>query len=304
MKSCILLIIVIAFSFIFNKSNCQSNNPLTKQVVRLGALSNIIDGVDIKDAEAAFKIWTDSFLKRLRNKKIYDFDFEGKIYSDLKTLKADVDNKSINFFNVSTIEYFSLIDRAKFIPFLSGTNHSSENFDIYLLITNNYNSINELKDLKNITVSVPKSIEHSIGDYWLRTVLREDLGKDKFKSLSIVTSKQKDSEAMLSVFFGKTDYVLITESSFDLGCELNPTLKSKIKILKRSGNLLNGVFAYRVGTDLTTVKSIADVAIDIHKDVEGRQILNLFKIQKIIRVSEKDIIESEAIINRYNKYFK
>lgn len=304
MKNCILLIIVIAFAFSFNESFCQSNNTLKKQVVRLGALSNIIDGVDIKDAEAAFKIWTDSFLKRLRNKKIYDFDFEGEIYSDLKTLKADIDNRSINFFNVSTVEYFSLIDRAKFIPFLSGTNHSPENFDIYLLITNNTNNINELKDLKNITVSVPKSIEHSIGDYWLRTVLREDLGKDKFKSLSFLTSKQKDSEAMLSVFFGKTDYVLITESSFDLGCELNPTLKSKIKILKRSGNLLNGVFAYRVGTDPTTVKSIADVAIDIHKDVEGKQILNLFKIQKIIRVSEKDIIESEAIINKYNKYFK
>ncbi len=304
MKNCILLIIVIAFAFSFNESFCQSNNTLKKQVVRLGALSNIIDGVDIKDAEAAFKIWTDSFLKRLRNKKIYDFDFEGKIYSDLKTLKADIDNRSINFFNVSTVEYFSLIDRAKFIPFLSGTNHSSENFDVYLLITNNNNNIKELKDLKNITISVPKSIEHSIGDYWLRTVLREDLGKDKFKSLSFLTSKQKDSEAMLSVFFGKTDYVLITESSFDLGCELNPTLKSKIKILKRSGNLLNGVFAYRVGTDPTTVKSIADVAIDIHKDVEGKQILNLFKIQKIIRVSEKDIIESEAIINKYNKYFK
>ena len=304
MKNCIFLIIVIAFAFSFNESFCQSNNTPKKQIVRLGALSNIIDGVDVKDAEAAFKIWTDSFLKRLRNKKIYDFDFEGKIYSDLKTLKADVDSKSINFFNVSTVEYLSLIDRAKFIPFLSGTNHSSENFDIYLLITNNNNNINELKDLKNITVSVPKSIEYSIGDYWLRTVLREDLGKDKFKSLSFLTSKQKDSEAMLSVFFGKTDYVLITESSFDLGCELNPTLKSKIKILKRSGNLLNGVFAYRVGTDPYTVKSIADVAIDIHKDVEGKQILNLFKIQKIIRVSEKDIIESEAVINKYNKYFK
>ena len=304
MKNFISLIIVIAISFNINNGYCQSNNNLKKQVVKLGALSNIIDGVDVKDAEAAFKIWTDSFIKRLRNKKIYDFDFEGKIYSDLKTLKTEIDNKSINFFNVSTIEYFSLIDRDKFTPFLSGTNHPSQNFDVYLLITNINNKVDNLKQLKNVSIMIPKSIEKSIGDYWLKSLLREELGKTDFKTITFLSSKQKDTEAMLSVFFGKTDYVLITESSFDLGCELNPALKSKIKILNRSGNLLEGVFAYRVGVDLTTVKSIADVAIDIHKDVEGRQILNLFKIQKIIPVSEKDIVESQTIINKYNKYFK
>lgn len=304
MKNLILLTILIVCAFNISNSNCQSNSNLKKQVVRLGALSNIIDGVDIKDAEAAFKIWTDSFLKRLRNKRIYDFDFEGKIYSDLKSLKADVDNKSINFFNVSTIEYFSLVDRAKFIPFLSGTNHPSHNFDVYLIITNVNNHVDDLKQLKNVSISIPKSIEKSIGNHWLKSLLREELGKTNFNSISFLSSKQKDSEAMLSVFFDKTDYVLITESSFDLGCELNPSLKSKIKILQRSENLLNGVFAYRVGTDPYTVKSISDVAIDIHKDIEGKQILNLFKIQKIIQVTEKDIVESEAVINKYNKYFK
>lgn len=294
----------MAFTFGINKSNCQSNNNLKKQVVKLGALGNIIDGVDIKDAEAAFKILTDSFVKRLRYKKIYDFDFEGKIYSDLKTLKTDVDNKNINFFNVSTFEYFSLVDRAKFTPFLTGTNHPNKNFDIYLLITNYQNNVNDIKQLNDVTISVPKSIEKNIGGYWLKSILREELGKTGYKTISFSTNKQSDSEAMLSVFFGKTDYVLISETAFELGCELNPSLKSKIKVLKKSGLLLNGVFAYRVGSDPSTVNSITDVALEIHKDVEGKQILNLFKIQKITAISEKDILESEAVINKYNKYFK
>jgi len=273
-------------------------------VVRLGALNNIIDGVDVKDADVAFKILTDAFIKRLRSKKIYDFDFEGKIYSDLKTLKADVDNNNINFFNVSVIEYLTIVDRTNFKPFLSGTNDPNNKFDIYLLITNSKNKVSDIKQLKNISISIPKSMETNIGEYWLKTVLREELGKMNYKTITFLTSKQSDTEAMLSVFFGKTDYVLISQGSYNLGCELNPSLKSKIKILDKSGLLLRGIFAFKVGSDPSTVKAITDVALDIHKDVEGKQILNLFKIQKIVEVTEKDILESEAVINKYNKYFK
>lgn len=298
----LLLFFLVAINF--NKSNCQSDDNIKKQVVRLGALNNIIDGIDVKDADAAFKILTDSFLKRLKNKKIYDFDFGGKIYPDLKTLKKDVDNRDINFFNVSTIEYFDLIDRANFKPFLSGTNDPDNKSDIYLLITNNKNQINDINQMKNVSISIPKRIENSIGAYWLKAMLREALGKTDYKSLTFLTSKQSDSEAMLSVFFGKSTYVLISENSFNLGCELNPSLKSKIKILNKSGQLLNGVFAYRVGSDPSTVKAITDVALDIHKDVEGKQILNLFKIQRIVSITENDLLESKEVINKYNKYFK
>lgn len=304
LKKNLFLLLLFLLAINFNKSNCQSDDNLKKQVVRLGALGNIIDGVDVKDADAAFKILTDSFLKRLKNKKIYNFDFGGQIYPDLKTLKKDVDNKEINFFNVSTIEYFDLIDRANFKPFLSGTNDPDNKFDIYLLITNNKNQINDINQLKNVSISIPKRIENNIGAYWLKATLREALGKIDYKSLTFLTSKQSDSEAMLSVFFGKSTYVLISESSFNLGCELNPSLKSKIKILKKSGQLLNGVFAFRVGSDPTTVKAITDVALDIHKDVEGKQILNLFKIQRIISITESDLLESNKVINKYNKYFK
>lgn len=56
-------------------------------MVRLGGIADMVDGVELKDAEAAFKILTDSFVKRLKEQKIYDFDFEGKMYSDLKSMQ-------------------------------------------------------------------------------------------------------------------------------------------------------------------------------------------------------------------------
>ncbi len=226
------------------------------------------------------------------------------MYADLKLLKADIDNKRIHFFNLSLIDYLSFSDKNNFVPILTGTNNLYENFDNYLLVTNSKNPKNELKELKKVSISIPKELEQSIGTYWLKSILRERLGKKVYSTLSFLITKQSDSELMLSVFFNKTDYVLVSKSSFELGCELNPSLKSKIKVLNSSGPLVSAVFLYRVGTDPTTIKSLIDVAVDMYKDVEGKQILNLFKIQRIVPITEKDISESEEIIKKYNKYFK
>ena len=53
----ILLILVIVS--LIQQGYAQSNNTLKRGVVRLGGLANMVDGVELKDAEAAFKILTD-----------------------------------------------------------------------------------------------------------------------------------------------------------------------------------------------------------------------------------------------------
>ena len=47
---------------------------MSKDNVRMGALANMVASIDIKDADAAFKIWTDSFIRRLKAKNVYDID--------------------------------------------------------------------------------------------------------------------------------------------------------------------------------------------------------------------------------------
>jgi ABC-type phosphate/phosphonate transport system substrate-binding protein len=300
-KIIILLILVI---LLVNSNFSQSDNTLKKDVVRMGALTSMVDGVELKDAEAAFKIWTDSFIKRLKAKKIYDFDFEGKMYENIFALKKDVKDNIINYFNVSVIDYLELNKNGEFVPFLSGTNHPKNEFIHFLLIANVKNPSNSINELAKQKIYLSKSLEKSIGIYWLKGIIREVLGPKPYKTINYLSINQNENEDLLSVYFGKTDCALVSEGTFDIACELNPVIKSKIKILKKSGPLLTGVFVYKKGANKLTLKKIRDIAIDIHNDNEGKQILNLFKIQRITPIVPEDLSESEKVINTYNKYFK
>ena len=298
-KPFFLLLILLLFEPVI----AQSNETLNKDIVRLGGIADMVDGVELKDAEAAFKILTNSFVKRLKEQKIYDFNFEGKMYSDLNSMQKDIENGYIQYFNVSSYDYFRFYHRKEFVPFLSGMHHPSENSVHYLLVTSLKNQKIELKQLSNQKISIPRSIQKSVGFYWLKANLRNELGAKLYKTINLQLSSQSENEDLLSLFFGKTDYVIISEGTFNVACELNPSIKSKVRIIKKSEGFLNGVFVYKQGLNSQTITAIQDIAVNLHNDTNGKQILSLFKMYKISRVKKEQLDETEKVINLYNKFF-
>ena len=285
-------------------SFAQEKNQIKKDFVRMGALANMVTGVELKDADAAFRIWTDILVKKFKSKDVYDFKFEYKMYDNINDLKNDINRGLINYFNVSVQDYFQLDLGEEFIPFLSGTNHSKEKFTQYYLVTTTPNSANDLKVLSGKKINMSKSISNTIGSTWMKTLLRDELGAILYKSINIQTVNDNENEDLLAVFFNKANYALVSQSSYDLACELNPSIKKKVVILRSSGHLLSGVFMYRKGMNQNTIKAIKDIVSDLHNDNEGRQILNLFKISKIVSITSDDLFECEKVINKYYKYIK
>jgi ABC-type phosphate/phosphonate transport system substrate-binding protein len=285
-------------------SLAQDKDHLKKDFVRMGAMTNTVVGVELKDADAAFKIWTDVLVKKFKAKNLYDFTFEYKMYENIDGLKNDIRTGLINYFNVPVQDYFYLNLGNNFIPFLSGTNHPKQKFTYYYLVTSSKNKITDLKELEGKKVNISKSITDQIGAIWLKTILRDEMGAKLYKSVNLQTVNDNENEDLLAVFFNKTDYALVSQSTFDLASELNPSLLKKIQIIRSSGNLVTGLFVYRKGMNSNTIKVIKDIVSDLHNDNEGRQILNLFKISKIIPIDKDDLTECEKVINKYNKYFK
>ncbi|MDP2363381.1 MAG: PhnD/SsuA/transferrin family substrate-binding protein [Ignavibacteria bacterium] len=294
-----------AFVLLLSLSSfCQVKPEIKTKVVRLGGLPGLIEGVKIEDAEAAFKILTDSFVKGLKQKKGLNFDFTGKMYKNVSSLIEELNSKKINYFYVSFIDYFKINNKGEYIPFLKGSRDGTDKFTNYILITNSGNQENQILNLHNTKISIPNSDDINMGIYWIKTKLREELGEKEFKTIDFQQAQQNESKLTLSVFFGKTDYALVTLHTYNLIAELNPSIKSKIQILAQSKPLATGIFAYRKGEEPETVKAVRDVALEIHQDLQGKQILNLFKSERLFEIFPADLKESEIIINKYNQFFK
>lgn len=281
----------------------QEKESIKKDIVRMGALTNTVVGIDLKDADAAFKIWTDVLVKKFKAKNVYDFTFEYKMYGNINSLKNDIKTGLINYFNVPIQDYFSLNLGKDFIPFLSGTNHPKQKFTYYYLVTSSMNKAKDLKELEGKKVNISKSIFDQIGGTWLKTVLRDEMGARLYKTLNFQTVNDNENEDLLSVYFNKTDCAIVSQSTYELACEMNPSIGKKVKVLQNSGPLLAAIFVYRKGMNQNTIKVIKDIVSDLHNDNEGRQILNLFRISKIIPITSDDLAICEKVINKYHKYF-
>lgn len=299
-----VIYLLVTFSLFAPEISAQDNGQIKKDLVRMGALPTMMMDVDLKDANAAFKIWTDSFVKKLKTRKIYDFTFEYTMYEKVESLEKDIKSGYINYFNVSAKAYFDMNLGDEFIPFLSGTNSPNEKFVHYLLITSNDNSSTDIKQVLGKKINISRSNESQFGSIWIKSLLRDELGAKDFKSVNFQTINQNENEDLLSVFFGKSEYALVSDITFDVACELNPAVKKKIKIIRSSDHLLNGVFVYRRNMNKNTIKVIQEIVLDMPKENEGKQILSLFKIQKIVPITQDDLYESEKVVKLYNKYFK
>lgn len=304
MKTALFISIVFVLSINYYTAIGQIKDDNPVKTSKIGGLGNIVDGLDVKDANAAFKLLVDAFVHGLEKKKMKKFKLEHKIYESISDFKKDIENKSLSFFHSTSIVYHEVNARKEFIPFLTGSTGNGNKFIRYVLVTNIKNDYNNPNDLINQKICLTQKIAGEIGFYWINTLLRENLKNKDFKSIEYQTIKQNETELLLSVFFGKNKFAIVSEEIYNLASELNPSLKSKIKIIEKSKPLINGIFAYRKNSDSESFKTISDVAVTLHKDNSGKQILELFKLREIVVLSEADLNETEYVINKYNKYFK
>ncbi|HMN24110.1 MAG TPA: hypothetical protein PKE38_06405 [Ignavibacteriaceae bacterium] len=105
-------------------------------------------------------------------------------------------------------------------------------------------------------------------------------------------------------FFGKYKCAVVSQSVYDVVCELNPRVKSDITILATSGNLINNFFARKKDIPSSTIEILDIYATDLNEDGDGRQILSLFKVNRVEKIYKNDIEETRKIIQKHKSFFK
>lgn len=160
----------------------------------------------------------------------------------------------------------------------------------YLILKRCDSEIKTLMDLKGQDLVVFGSANNSLGRPWLETLLlcnNVHSPETFFQSIKYVTSP---IEAVLPVFFGKIGACLVDDTSFEIMTELNPQVGKKLKILKSSDLLVDGlVISSNAGwTGAEEFKKAAMKSLaEMHLQPTGQQLLALFKTDKLIAFSEE-----------------
>lgn len=256
------------------------------------------------ELDESMKQWVNGIQRNTKIKWLAKSTFVHTLYESKEKLIADIKDCKIDFMNLSALDYFELGLTDFAIPLLTPSRGREGKFERYLLISNNKIVITDISKITKAEIVLPNSYFLSLIKVWLKVNLHDKMNKKNIKNITIVESNKNENETLHSVFFGNIDFAVVREGTFSIASELNPQLKNKIRIIDISPNLISYFLGYRKNIDPEIYSAISLEGMDLHKTVDGKQILNLALTECMDPLSLADLKETEDLIKRYHKIFK
>jgi ABC-type phosphate/phosphonate transport system substrate-binding protein len=294
--------ILLLFCLIANCANSgQVFNIKDKKTIqiKMGYSSVMLQDTKPADAKAAIYVWVEVLKKNI----LVDFNQKSElvpyIYYSLKEMENALSKKEIDILGLNTMEYCALKDKYNLSPAIAGTIEESP-FTRYILITRADSDIKNLADLNHKILAQPKDQFNPLIDVWLCTLLSKYKISGNNKFFSRIRIEDKESNAAYSVYFKKADCAVIQKNVFAAICMLNPQFEKSFRILETSPELILGLTAIRKDADPDVVEMFYKVSSNVHKTIEGQNIIKLFRSKKLVEVTDKDLLSTKRLIDSYN----
>lgn len=288
--------------FWFSQPIIVAQDKLPKEVnLRVGTIAYANHNMSHAETDAALKIYIEEFRKRFLKLGIKKIAIDYRTYESSEAMEQDIIKGKVNVLIVVTTDFYKFGNKSSYESIITSVTSPKSKFENYILITNS--DAGNLSQIVSDGIQISTFTPHQLKTMWIKLFLFE---KNKTKKINLIETQFSEANIILSLFFGKTKNAVVSRSAFDLVCELNPQVKGKIKVVAESQNLVNTFMVYKksVDTDMDMINVLTSVTKDLKNDPVGKQILSLFRIDRMELLSMEEIRLTENLINKYNSIFK
>jgi hypothetical protein len=295
--SCFIILIEIVF--FSNKIIAQQLN--SKNYV-VGYSKNLFRGFNINDARVAASLMEAAIIKEASR----GGTTSSVVLEDPQQTIDLMKQKKIDFLSVTSFEYLQLRDKVNLHPYCAPIARDSVLNRLYLLVRVD-SKINSIKDLKGKIISMSSDYdeEFKLSTLWLKVLFWREQINDIRKFISTIKTSDNPSIISSDVFFKKADACILLESEFEVLSELNPQLGKTLKILISSPKLITeiGLYTDNLKND-PDLKNIEKLTYNCHTLTNGKNLLRLLKITRLVPYKSEYLLNAEAIFKEYISYSK
>jgi len=206
----------------------------------------------------------------------------------MKYLKVKID-----FAITYGLEFVKYFDKSNLVDGFSGgtKNPTDEN----LIIVVHKDSTKEyLQSLKKPIIAIKRN---DISELYIKYMLLKD---NTNKEIRFINTK-KSNRALLKLFFKEADAAVVTQKTFNFANELNPQIGKKLKVIEHSNVPASSFGFFRKGFNEELRKKVLALGFAINDSTRGRQILTIFRNDRIVESKLNDITPIEELYKNYNK---
>ncbi|HOP41698.1 MAG TPA: PhnD/SsuA/transferrin family substrate-binding protein, partial [Geobacteraceae bacterium] len=273
-------------------ANPESSMP---KVLRVGFSSNIFTDVDTRDAQVAMELWARELARGagINHAKV-------TILNSRKDLISAVRSESIDIVTIPAMEYLDIRNSLPLIPAFVAINHVGRARELILLVSRNSGN-KKIRDLRGKTIDLLPEANYKPLHIWLELVLLNGGNGTPlsfFDKINIVSSA---SQAIMRVFFGKTDAAIVNRGAFDIALTLNPQLKKQLLVIAESRSLIGDISCIPASINPKLRHAMENAAAHLHENTTGKQMIALFHIDRVIPFDSSYISGLEELLSERDK---
>lgn len=266
-----------------------------KHIFRVGFSRDIFADVNENDAMAAIKVWAMMIAKE----QDILTDPTPRVYNGVQEIEQALKENQVDCLTLTVKEFAKLSHLLDDEVFLAGSNGKNVTEE-YLVLTHRDSDIQRIGDLNGRRLCIFQSPRMILAPAWLDTVLLESK-RPCAAEFCRVTSSTKLTKALLPVFFRQTDACVVSRSSFETMCELNPQLKQHLKVIASSPEFVPSGFTFRRNYNDDIRKMILTEFTNFLSSPSGAQFLTLFQLNQVEVKSPSCLDSSLKLIAKHKR---
>ncbi len=281
------------FSFIFIGISVLNLYAVDKIKGKMGILANgIVDSVH-KDYSVAFDI----LVQRISDDVNVSAELE-YYHTEKKILKEFLDDK-LDYIIINPIYYLENQDilNDRILSYWSVRKYKTK-FQKMVVVVRKDSGINTIDDLKDKVVMMKN--DNYMGKVSLDKALlksKHTICKNYIEKFSLVP---RHSTSVLKTFFSKVDAAVIPEYAYNIVAEMNPAVKKSLKIIYETDKIFIPLLSV-INKDISPklMKKLKRVLETFHLSVDGKNILTLFKMNRLDVLEPKDLDDLRKFYKEY-----
>jgi len=267
------LVLIIIFILSLNaKEDLQRFN--------VAYMTNSMSNYSKKDLKIAMNIW----LKDISKEAGYDANMF--FYDDPNDAVIDLQKNKIDYISAFPLVFVKYFDLSLLGDAFSGGPKNMQN-NIFVILSNT--KIKKFKDLKNPKIGI------QINDEIMHMYIKLKLNNNNLN----IKEYSKRSKIVLDLFFNKIDLAIVPLRNFLLAKELNPQISRKVKILEKTNINATNFSFYRKSLNKSIQKDIYEEAKKIYSSKKGKQMMLIYKADKIIKTKLDDLKPVKELYDKY-----
>ena len=295
------LIPIILISFLTGSSFHQNQDK--NFYVRLGYSVFAFQDVSPVDANAAVQVYAEAFKERMEKRLKKPVIFTSALYNSVDEIVETLNKNELDLISILTTEYFQIKKRHDIYPFLAVT-AKEDAYEHYYIIVRNDLKIKHIADLMGKSLSIPDPKYHPVMMEWLYNYLIKNNMPEPSNTFSRIKTFDKESNAVYDIFFKNSDCAIARENVYTTLCELNPQMAKSLTVFVISVPMVLAFLAANSLSDQELMRITVEEIKDFHLTPGGKNILNIFKANKWIRISNRELKSVEEIINENTLFRK